>query len=80
MAAPENDPNPTDPRKPEQDPTFAEFKKMESNLNWNQTCPSCGYCPTCGRHYNQFNISPYYPRYQPPYFGPTWMGGAHTTI
>jgi len=31
-------------------------------------CPHCGYCPTCGRPYRDYNY-PYYPSIQPYYHG-----------
>lgn len=40
----------------------------------NSICPSCGYCPTCGRPRGNFNYPqyPYWPYYPGPYYqGPT---------
>lgn len=37
-------------------------------------CPSCGYCPTCGRQ----NANPYYP-WTYPYRFITWGGTSGTT-
>ncbi len=36
------------------------------------TCPSCGYCPHCGRGGHQ--TQPYYPSYPYPYWGAPYCG------
>lgn len=35
-------------------------------------CPSCGYCPHCGR--GGYGTVPYWPTYQPYYGGPYYNG------
>ncbi len=44
-------------------------KKLESQTNQAQPCPSCGHCPTCGRggYHTQPNYWPYWHYYQPSY-------------
>lgn len=48
------------------------------NLNQSQTpCPSCGYCPTCGRftHPPQPYLPPEWPNYPRPYWDLPVFGG-----
>jgi hypothetical protein len=41
-------------------------------------CPSCGYCPTCGRQNNPGCYQPYVPVY-PTYVGTLTTGGTTGT-
>lgn len=42
------------------------------------SCPSCGYCPHCGRHGRAFDTHPYYP-YSYPWSTTTGVSGSGET-
>lgn len=44
----------------------ADYSQGHSHIN-QQVCPSCGYCPCCGRLRGNFNY-PTYPSYPWPYY------------
>ena len=65
---------------------FQDALEQYRKLALKETCPSCGYCPHCGRSAHPWAPyqQPYQPSYQQPYrpapYGPTWpqitwMGG-----
>ena len=48
-----------------ENPDLKDLKKLEGDMkNHYQPCPHCGYCPTCGRPYGNYNY-PYYPPMYP---------------
>lgn len=55
------------------DPSNKDGVYTQGHLHINQqTCPSCGYCPCCGRPRGNFNY-PTYPNW-PYYLGPYYQG------